>query len=194
MSANQRPLAPPGAGIPAVEKAVARLMLARLRRQDPSRWHARFHDEREKLRRIIDGLDDARASRPVRIARPRGLEESSCEWSVWMTFEHLRIGHQGLAGIIRSLSAAADPGIVVRIEDVKPAPGATRESFDGFEASCDALLAVAEAAWAAGAAARGGPRHPHPWFGPIDAGTWFCLAATHLGLHREQIRRILAAG
>jgi hypothetical protein len=169
-------------------------MLARLRRQAPARWTARFCEERENLRRIIHGVDDARASRRVRIARPRGLEESSCEWSAWMTFDHLRIVHEGLAGIIRSLSAAEDPGIVVRIEDVKPPPGATREAFVAFEHSCDALLAVAEAAWAAGAASRGGRRHPHPWFGPIDAGTWFCLAATHLGLHREQIRRILAAG
>ena len=36
-------------------------------------------------------------------------------------------------------------------------------------------------------------RLPHPWFGPLDAAGWPALAAGHMGIHREQIVRILRA-
>jgi hypothetical protein len=34
-------------------------------------------------------------------------------------------------------------------------------------------------------------RHPHPWFGPLDAAGWKFLGGFHLGLHRGQIELIL---
>ena len=36
-------------------------------------------------------------------------------------------------------------------------------------------------------------RYRHPWFGPLDAAGWHALAATHMGVHRRQLERILAA-
>jgi hypothetical protein len=33
-------------------------------------------------------------------------------------------------------------------------------------------------------------RHAHPWFGPMTAHEWHCLAGIHRGAHRQQIERI----
>lgn len=35
-------------------------------------------------------------------------------------------------------------------------------------------------------------RFAHPWFGPLDAFGWYLMAGIHLGIHRDQIRRIRA--
>jgi hypothetical protein len=56
-----------------------------------------------------------------------------------------------------------------------------------FNRSCETLAqAVGEAASLCTAL-----RHPHPWFGPLDAARWQVLGGTHLGLHRRQIEVIL---
>jgi hypothetical protein len=34
-------------------------------------------------------------------------------------------------------------------------------------------------------------RHPHPWFGPMTAHDWHCLAAIHHRVHRRQLERIV---
>lgn len=34
-------------------------------------------------------------------------------------------------------------------------------------------------------------RHPHPWFGPLDARGWHALTAIHNGLPRRQIEMIV---
>jgi hypothetical protein len=36
-------------------------------------------------------------------------------------------------------------------------------------------------------------RHTHPWFGPLDAHGWLCLAGMHHVIHRRQLERILQA-
>jgi hypothetical protein len=35
--------------------------------------------------------------------------------------------------------------------------------------------------------------HVHPWFGPLDAQGWHCLAAMHHTIHRRQVERIIKA-
>jgi hypothetical protein len=35
--------------------------------------------------------------------------------------------------------------------------------------------------------------HAHPWFGPLNAHGWHCLAAIHHTLHRRQLTAILRA-
>ena len=57
-----------------------------------------------------------------------------------------------------------------------------------YEAAGDALLAAAAAP-----DLKTSIRLPHPWFGPLDAAGWPALAAGHMGIHREQIVRILRA-
>lgn len=193
MSINSTALAAPGAGIPTLEKWIARSLLWWMRhRQPPEQWFTRFANETVALHRLVDLLSDAQGAHQVIITRPRGIEDSSRDWSVWMTFDHLRIVNVGITGIIQSLTQQKDPDIIVRIEDVKPQPGVGREVLVDYEASCRILLTIARENWHRSAVPIDGPTHSHPWFGPIDAATWFCLATGHLGLHREQIRRILS--
>jgi hypothetical protein len=35
-------------------------------------------------------------------------------------------------------------------------------------------------------------RHPHPWFGPLDAATWHFMTGFHMQLHFKQMELILA--
>jgi len=117
----------------------------------------------------------------------RGLEDSSRYWSVWMTLEHLRIVHLGIARTIDSLAREIAPSGQASTAAVKPRADVDASVVEDYEKSCDALLA-------AGAAAKlnSTARFPHPWFGPLNDRGWFALAGGHLGLHRRQIERILA--
>ncbi len=182
-------LAPPGAGLPAPERFIARILFELRRRTvDRAGSDAGFREQREAVRRLVAGLDDASAARRVLIARPRGLEDSSRYWSVWMTLDHLRIVHHEIARIIGELGKGTVPAGQASTAAVKPAAEVGREVVDAYEQSCDVLLAAA----AAVPELRTAVRFPHPWFGPLDAAGWHQLAAGHFGIHRVQIERIIA--
>lgn len=190
MNATIEPkLAPPGAGLPAIEHFIARLLFG-LRRWTGSRdsFNARFKVEREAIGKLIRSCDADAAARRVLIKRLPGLEDSSRNWSVWMTLDHLRIVNLEMARIIRALAKGIVPPGETSTAEVKPSPAATASVVAEYEASCDALLAAVAAAPELKTAAR----FAHPWFGPMDAFTWHALAGGHMGIHRGQIARILA--
>ena len=91
-SPNAPTLAAPGAGLPAPELWIARVLFA-LKRLFGSReaFTARFEQERAAIRQLLSTSDPARRGQQVLIPRLRGLEDSSRFWSVWMTLEHLSI-------------------------------------------------------------------------------------------------------
>ena len=182
-------LAPPGAGLRAPERLIARILFALRRRiTDRAGSDARFREQREAFHRWVAGLADASAARRVLIARPRGLEDGSWYWSVWMTLDHLRIVHHEIARIIGGLGKGTVPAGQASTAAVKPAAEVGREVVDAYEQSCDVMLAAA----AAVPELRTSVRFPHPWFGPLDAAGWHRLAAGHMGIHRVQIDRIIA--
>lgn len=184
-------LAPPGAGLPAPEHLAARFLLG-IRRLtgSPASYTARFLDERERIRTAMSGRDVAELSERRLIARPRGLEDSSRDWSVLMTLDHLRIVHHAFIGVLESLAAGRVPEGEASTAAVKPDPATVISVIGTYEESCDALLATTGRIRNFKTAAR----FPHPWFGPMDAHGWFALASGHMGIHRIQIERILAAG
>jgi len=183
-------LAPPGAGLPAPELWIARLLF-RLKQRLGTReaFTARFEQERAAIREIIATCDPARRGEQVLIPRLRGLEDSSRHWSVWMTLEHLRITNSIFAMIITSLADGQVPTKKASTADVKPCADVTSEVEQAFEGSCDEMLAAAAAVPDLKTAAR----YAHPWFGPLDAAGWHTLAATHMSIHRAQITKIIAA-
>lgn len=130
---------------------------------------------------------DSRAQR-VLIQRPRGLEDSSRNWSVWMTLDHLRIVHHSMADIISSLVRGVPPSGVASTAAVKPSAEVSGAVEGEYEKSCDDLLASV----AATPNLKTQRRFAHPWFGPLDAAGWHALAAGHIGIHRVQIERIVA--
>lgn len=182
-------LAPPGAGLPAVELFAARAVF-RLRRLTGSRrsFDAHFARERARIAALVGCCSAEAGARRVLIRRVAGLEDSSRFWSVWMTLDHLRIVHELLAQLIGELVHGVAPPGAASTAAVKPSPTAGPEVVAAYEASCDALMEVCAAAPDLHTAAR----YPHPWFGPLDAAGWHALAATHLGVHRVQLERILA--
>jgi hypothetical protein len=182
-------LAPPGAGLPALEHLIARVLFG-LRRKTGSRasFTAKFQHERAKIRALLGSVDAESGARHVLIARCRGLEDSSRHWSVWMTLDHLRIVNLEMARVISNLASGLVPPGAASTAAVKPSLDADASVVADYEASCDTLLATAAAVPDLNTAARFAP----PWFGEMNASDWYALAGGHMGIHRTQIERIVA--
>jgi DinB superfamily len=181
-------LAPPGAGLPKPELLIARLMFAWQRRTGTRElFNAKFQRERETVQTLYKSCDEETGATRVLIQRVPGLEDSSRYWSVWMTLEHLRIMHQGLARTIQSLARGVVPQGKASTANVKPAINITSAVVKEFEQSSDELTATVEKVPNLNTQAR----FEHPWFGPLNAAGWHAMASTHLSIHREQIARIL---
>lgn len=183
------PLAPPGAGLPAPELWIARVLFC-LKRRFGTReaFTVCFEVERAAIRELLSSCDPARRGEQVLIPRLRGLEDSSRHWSVWMTLEHLCITNSIFAMVITSLANDQMPARRASTADVKPRADVTAEVEQAFEASCAEALAAA----AAVPNLKTTVLYAHPWFGPLDAAGWHALAATHMAIHRDQIATIIA--
>lgn len=182
-------LAPPGAGLPAVEHFVARILFG-LRRWLGSReaFTAKLQAERERIRSLVQSCNPGLGSARVLIQRARGLEDSSRNWSLWMTLDHLRIVNREMALVITALGNGRTREGQASTAAVKPSAEADGRVVAAYEESCDALLAAA----AGVADLKTTVRFAHPWFGPLDAAGWYALAGGHMAIHRVQIERILA--
>lgn len=182
-------LAPPGAGLPAMELVAARIIFrVRVWRGNRDSFTALFERERGRIRELTRDLNEEDAGRRVLIRRPIGIEDSSRNWSVWMTLEHLRIVNDGITGILRSLTNGRVPPGQASTAAVKPGATVDGSVVEVYEASCDALLAE-------GAGSREletAVRFAHPWFGALNAREWYAMAGMHMGIHRVQLERIVA--
>ena len=190
MIANSEPqLAPPGAGLPKVELFIGRLLFG-LRRRTGSRdsFNAHFSKERETIRALVNSCDVESAARRVLIRRARGMEDSSRNWSVWMTLDHLRIVNREISRIIGALVKGVAPEGEASTASVKPGADAAANVVAEYEDACAALLATEAAA----PDLKTAECFTHPWFGPMDAAGWHALAGGHMGIHRVQIERIIA--
>lgn len=190
MTSTTKPiLAAPGAGLPLPELLIARLLFAvKCRTKSREDFEKKFRDERASIRSLVDACETPRRGETVLIKRLRGLEDSSRDWSVWMTLDHLRITNLAFAHFISTLSEGRSPNVVVNTANVKPDPAVTGEIESAYEKSCDDFLATL----AKVSDLKTGARQVHPWFGPLDAFQWLALASMHMGIHRSQISAIIA--
>lgn len=181
-------LAPPGAGIPAIERLVGGAIFA-FRRWRGSReaFSAEFERERASIARLYCGQDERLLSARILIPRLRGLEDSSRFWSVYMTLDHLRIVNHQIIGVIDVLTQGIMPQGQARTAAVKPRPDVGPEVVPAYESTCDGLLEIA----ATKPSLHTSLRYAHPWFGPLDAAGWHAMAAMHMGIHKAQIVHIL---
>jgi len=184
------PLAPPGAGIPAIERLVGGTLFA-LRRRLGTRdqFAAQFAAQRHAIHALYHARPAATLGRRTLIPRLRGLEDSSRFWSVWMTLDHLRIVNEQIAGVIDALVQGRTPPGVASTAAVKPSPDVGPDAARAHEAACDRFASLLASTPAP--ALRTAGRYAHPWFGPLDAHGWHAMAAMHMGIHRAQIARIL---
>jgi hypothetical protein len=188
MNEKQVQLAPPGAGLPKIELFVARFRLWRAMRQgNRESFNATFNQQRAAIRNLYQSCDPDTAVRRVLIKRLRGLEDSSRNWSVWMTLDHLRIVNQSFGRVISHLGRGIVPAGKASTAAVKPSADVTASVVQDYEASCDSLLAAV----AAIPNLRTPVRYAHPWFGPLDAFGWHALAGGHMRIHYGQIQQIL---
>lgn len=182
-------LAPPGAGLPGPELFFARLIFGwHRRRATRASAAALIEAERGQILRLTHGLDAGTGARRVLIRRLPGMEDSSRDWSIFMTLEHLRIVNLAIAETIALLGEGRAPERVASTAAVKPAPGIGPEVLPAFASSCEEIAAAASRV----PELRTKARHAHPWFGPLDAAGWHAMAGFHLRLHRRQVESILA--
>lgn len=187
-TASHPKLAPPGAGIPAVERLVGGILLRLHRlRVTPSSFAAQFEHERRTIASLYTGLDASALGIRVLVPRLRGLEDSSRFWSVWMTLDHLRIVNDSITGVIDELTRGRVPQGTASTAAVKPSEQVGGEVVTAYEASCDRLVQLV----APKLTLRTELQFAHPWFGPLDAAGWHAMSAIHMGIHRGQIERIL---
>jgi hypothetical protein len=183
-------LAPPGAGLPLPELLIARALFAiRCKCGNTKSFTTRFIEEREKIRKILESMDVSALSKRVLIKRPPGLEDSSRDWSVLMTLDHLRIVHEEFLRVIDTLARESIPGGKASTAAVKPDPEVNTDIISRYEKSCDQLLTCL----ASVTNFKTRTRFAHPWFGPMNAHAWHALAGSHMAIHRNQIERIINA-
>lgn len=182
-------LAPPGAGIPAIERTVGRIILSlRLWLGDRRTFADGFAREQATIERLYLPLDDqARACR-VLIPRLRGLEDSSRFWSVWMTLDHLRIVNSQIRRVIAALCDGTMPAGKASTAMMKPSESVDGGVVEAYEESCRQLATTV----ASSSELKTRLRYAHPWFGPLDALGWHAMSAMHMSIHRAQIARIIA--
>lgn len=182
-------LAAPGAGLPRIELFIGRRLFARrLRRGTRDSFTASFQAERAAIAALVKSCDPESGARRVLIERVRGMEDSSRNWSVWMTLDHLRIVNGGITCTIGALAKGIVPPGKASTAAVKPSPDVTSAVISEYESSCDAFLAQVAAINDLKTTAR----FAHPWFGPLDAFGWVAMAGNHMGIHRVQMERIIA--
>ncbi|NND99909.1 MAG: hypothetical protein HKN47_21530 [Pirellulaceae bacterium] len=177
----------PGAGLPRIERFVANRMLrlaaAAMKR---SQLAKQMEQESAKIIALCDGLTADQGKQRVLIDRIVGIEDSSRDWSIYMTVDHLCIVNPAIEAIIESLAGGKPFDQVVRIEDVKPRVDAGPDSVDRFEQSVGQFQRTVQQIDSLAT----GKRHIHPWFGALNAKQWFTLASVHTEIHRKQIQKI----
>lgn len=181
-------LAPPGAGLPFPELWIARLLFSF------SRWSYQretatdsFRREQNNIELLLTQCPPDSKSRRILIPRLRGLEDSSRDWSIWMTLDHLRITNTAFANIIRNLAQNVVPSGVASTAAVKPSPDSTSLVLQAYTDSCSEFLKAIQENPNLDTTVR----FAHPWFGSMNAESWHLLAGLHMRIHRKQIEAIL---
>lgn len=187
MTATQ--LAPPGAGLPTLERWISRTLLHALRislsKDALTRWLRR---ETETVLALAASLPAAQASQPVLVPRVAGLEDSSRGWSANMVLQHLVIVDTGIRQLAEALAEGNTIDHEVRIADVKPKLTAGAEQHALLRIAVDDYARLIDRL----GELRSTLRHAHPWFGRLDLRGWHALAAMHTTAHRRQMQRIVA--
>ena len=187
----QKSLAPPGAGLPVVQAfALRRLVFpAYCLATSWDQSLAAFDAEGRTLTAMVEPLSAEQLQRRVLVKAPMGIEDSSRYWSAAMVLEHLiEVGSRIAVGVVE-LTHNATVTVKADIADVKPQGGKGAQIVEDFRQFVDDYVRmVTEDAGDRTSKSR----HPHPWFGELNAHQWICLGAVHQSIHRKQMERIVA--
>jgi len=187
----QKSLAPPGAGLPVVQKFLLRYLLfpAFCRTNTWQKALAKFQAEGDRIVALAERLSPEQLQERVLVKAPMGIEDSSRYWSAAMVLEHLiEVGSRVATGIVE-LTHGEQVTVSSDIADVKPTGGKGSQIVEEYKAFLrDYAHTLNEDAgdW------KSAQTHGHPWFGELDAHQWACLGAVHQSIHRKQMERIVA--
>ncbi|MDL5050753.1 hypothetical protein QQ054_32660 [Oscillatoria amoena NRMC-F 0135] len=188
---TQTALQAPGAGLPPAEAFISRHVIfpAMNLALSDARARALFLQEGAQIARMAGRLDHVRLERRVLIPRIRGIEDSSRNWSVAMTIEHLLITGPSMKELILTLRRGQEFHVKVDTADVKPTGKGLENIVGRFEAFQEEFDRDIKIPFEKSELIQ---RHVHPWFGPLNARQWNVLAALHTRIHRRQIEWIIA--
>lgn len=183
----------PGAGIGTAMTLIARYVwmpVLALRRSEEDAL-AVFAEEARAIAALLASLDRDELATRVLVPRQAGLEDSSRWWSAALTVEHLLVVNEEIAAIVVALSRGEQPELAeVTTARVKP-----RAQLDPARTGAEFAAMVARFTDRVAERARPMRRDVtwrHPWFGPMTAHRWLCLAGAHQGLHGRQLQAIAA--
>ena len=190
---SQQELQLPGAGLPGFENAILNFGF-KFRCMMSSGRSALNHFKREHqtIFQIADDDESFDAFHPLLIPRVTGIEDSSRQWSVMMVLEHLCMVNRDMVKIIEALSEGIKPRGQIDVALYKPEEELDYTVLDRFREVCFDYEARLERLLEKRGRLGAATKYAHPWFGPLTAHQWHCLAAVHMSIHRRQIQKIVA--
>jgi len=180
---------PPGSGLPPFEQnflAVSLKVGSAL--LSDNRALTLFLREADTIKAIVNDCDYDFLSQQVVVPRYQGMEDSSRNWSLFMLLDHLCQVNRSILRTVDALKSGIAPLGVLEVADFKPNLDCDAESIDQFRD----LIWDFDSGIRDRMPLRGTPSYAHPWFGPLDAHGWLCLAMFHQRIHRKQARKIAA--
>jgi hypothetical protein len=181
-------LEPPGAGLPDDELKLTQQRFHQAFDNNPRSYYEElFDNEKHNILKLINEIDDNQLTTQVLIERFRGIEDSSRNWSAYMTLEHLHMCNVIFLDIIEKLVRGNTTSMTTVLpENLKPDPQSGRGSLPAFEQSANNFQHIVSNIDDLATELT----HPHPWLGPLTAAKWLALSAAHMKIHRVQMERI----
>jgi hypothetical protein len=186
-------LAPPGAGLPLVQRIALRLILGPIISKIVPLEKTRL--EYEKLVQLIikrvEEIPLEKRSTRILVKPIPGLEDSSRYWSINGVLEHLLIVDRSMERVILALAAGEQPAGKADVAAVKPQHFET-DYLTEFKAYAPDLIARLDDATAKPGMNLHSPlTFQHPWFGAFSARQWRWILAGHQAVHSTQIKEIM---
>jgi hypothetical protein len=180
----------PGAGLPLGQSLMMRYFVGPFvsKRDSWQELESRFQKIYERILAETKGLDESALNQVVLVKPLRGIEDSSRNWSVAMTLEHLIFVGGEIAKVILELSHGREIQHEVKIADYKPKckiSGST--AVIEFESFISQTLATIKTKVGS---TKSNTTFHHPWFGQFTTHQWFWLLSGHGYIHLKQIQEI----
>jgi hypothetical protein len=186
-------LAPPGAGLPFLQRIAVRLLVGPLiSRMVPLEKTKKQYEN--LINRIIEQVERVpleQRSKRILVKPLPGLEDSSRYWSINGVLEHLLIVNRRMEQVILDLTAGKKPEGKANTANVKPSHF-EHDYLSEFKSHCPTLIKrIDDEILKRGTSIHSGTTFEHPWFGPMTARQWRWTLASHQGVHYTQIKEIM---
>lgn len=195
MQKNSIPnLAPPGAGLPFLQKLYLRLWVGPVVSKRIPRSESRKSYEiiTKKIIEIVSKMPAEFRNQKVLVDPMPALEDSSRFWSINEVLEHLILVSSKIEAAILSLSLGVVPAVKVDIAKFKP-KGLNQDRLQEFMDFAPELMArIDEKLTQPGMNVNSSTKLRHPWLGPFTANQWYWLLPNHQGIHYQQLKRIVS--